>query len=84
MASGAGLLEPAQGTGSVIPRRQSLPPAFIRDGSIYLTTVDTLRSDGFFGDRLGYYENTHPARVNIDTPADWRAAEEWLERHPHG
>ncbi len=82
VADGDGLLEPAQGPGSVIPRRQSLPPAFIRDGSVYLTTVATLKDGEFYGDRLGYYDNPHPARVNIDTLADWRAAEEWLESHP--
>lgn len=78
VAGADGLLEPAQGPGSLLPRRQLLPPAFIRDGSLYLTRTQTLLSDGFYGDRLGYYENPHPARINIDTPSDWAAAERWL------
>lgn len=77
-------LTPAQGPGSLLPRRQLLPPAYIRDGSVYLTKTEVLRSDGFYGDRLGYSENPHPAGVNIDTMDDWKAAEEWVENHPRG
>lgn len=73
--SGNDLLTPAQGPGSVISRRQDLPPAFIRDGAVYLTKTDVLLSGSFFGDRLGYVENTDARQVNIDTLADWDAAE---------
>lgn len=79
-----GHLTPAQGPGTLLPRRQLLPPAYIRDGSVYLTRTDVLLTDGFYGDRLGYHENTHPAAVNIDTMDDWRAAENWVNAHPDG
>lgn len=70
-----GELVPAQGKGSVVTRRQDLPPAYIRDGAIYVTRVETLRAGSFFGSRLGYLENTDPRRVNIDTPEDFQRAE---------
>lgn len=76
--SGNDLLVPAQGPGSVISRRQELPPAFIRDGAVYLTRTDVLLSGSFFGARLGYVENTDARRVNIDTLADWARAEDML------
>lgn len=72
---GRNQLSPAQGVGSVIPRRQELPPAFIRDGSVYITSTKVLLEGSFFGERLGYVENTDERRVNIDTMADWDAAE---------
>lgn len=73
-----GQLTPAQGAGSVIPRRQELPPAFIRDGAVYITRTETLLAGSFFGERLGYVENTDARRVNIDTLADWAEAEKLL------
>ena len=74
--TGDKLLTPAQGHGSVISRRQDLPPAFIRDGSVYLTKTEVLLSGSFFGKRLGYVENTDARQVNIDTLTDWTRAEE--------
>jgi N-acylneuraminate cytidylyltransferase len=73
--NGNQLLTPAQGPGSVIPRRQELPPAFIRDGAVYVTKTATLLEGSFFGDRLGYVVNEDAHQVNIDTQADWRRAE---------
>lgn len=69
------LLTPAQGIGSVIPRRQELPPAFIRDGAVYVTKTETLLAGSFFGDRLGYVVNEDVHQLNIDTMADWKRAE---------
>lgn len=77
-----GRLTPAQGIGSVIPRRQELPPAFIRDGAVYITTTEVLRSGSFFGNRLGYVENTDEKQVNIDTQEDWATAERLAENMP--
>ena len=65
-------------------RRQDLPPAYIRDGSLYFTRTETLLADGFYGPRLGYWENPHPARINIDTMDDWRAAEAWVAQSGDG
>lgn len=71
-------LVPARGRENMLPRRQLLPPAYYRDGSVYLTKTATLLHDGFFGERLGYSVSTHPAGINIDTPDDWAAAEAWV------
>lgn len=68
-------LEPAQGPGSVISRRQDLPRAYIRDGAIYITKTETIESGSFFGDRLGYLANDDDFKVNIDTMKDWKEAE---------
>ena len=70
-----GELVPAQGRGSVIPRRQELPGAFIRDGAVYLTRTSSLKSNSFFGDNLNYLINDDEVTVNIDTSTDWAIAE---------
>jgi CMP-N-acetylneuraminic acid synthetase len=68
-------------TGQVAPfaRRQDLPPAFHRDGSVYVTRRDVIVDRGsLYGDRLvGYLVEDRPC-VNIDTPADWARAEELI------
>lgn len=63
-------------------RRQALPPAVHRDGSLYVVRRDVVLERGsLYGDRLlGYAcrESAAAAYVNIDTPADWAEAERWL------
>jgi CMP-N,N'-diacetyllegionaminic acid synthase len=73
---GAGLLRLATGEEQPIPRRQELPPAFHRDGSIYVTRRDILMAGSLYGRRLGGYGMPDAGRsVNLDTPADWERAE---------
>lgn len=64
-----------------IPRRQALPPAFHREGSVYVTRRDIIMErDSLYGPRVLGYE-VDPARsVNIDTPDDWARAERVAER----
>jgi CMP-N,N'-diacetyllegionaminic acid synthase len=68
-------------TGQATPesRRQDLPPAFHRDGSVYVTRREVvLDRSSLYGDRLvGYAVDDRPC-VNIDTPADWTRAEELI------
>lgn len=65
------------GEASIIPRRQELPRAYYRDGSIYISSVEVLKQKhSFFGDRLGYIEADPGRHVNIDTVTDWKRAEE--------
>jgi CMP-N,N'-diacetyllegionaminic acid synthase len=71
---GEGLLRLATGEDEPIPRRQELPPAFHRDGSIYVTRRDVLLSGSLYGRRLGGYL-VSACSVNLDTPADWERAE---------
>jgi CMP-N-acetylneuraminic acid synthetase len=62
-----------------IPRRQELPPAFHRDGSVYVTRTETiLRAGSLYGERVEGYEIDPQFSVNIDTEDDWREAEERL------
>lgn len=71
---GEGLLRLATGEEQPIPRRQELPPAFHRDGSIYVTRRDVLLAGSLYGRRLGGYLASGRS-VNLDTPADWERAE---------
>ena len=77
--SADGFLRLSTGEQAPIPRRQELPPAFHREGSVYVTRCDVLASTGsLLGTRLAGYP-VDPARsVNIDTPEDWAMAEELL------
>ena len=60
----------------IIARRQELPESFHRDGSIYITKVDTLLSDNsLYGDSISYIESPKEFYVNIDTEEDWKKAE---------
>jgi CMP-N,N'-diacetyllegionaminic acid synthase len=74
---GAGLLRLATGEDQPIPRRQELPPAFHRDGSVYVTRRDVVMAGSLYGRRLGGYVMPE-AGVNLDTPADWEQAERRL------
>lgn len=70
-----GCLRLATGEADPIGRRQDLPPAYHRDGSVYVFRAGALRSGRPYGDHLEA-EVLDPSRtVNIDTPADWARAE---------
>ncbi len=72
---GDGLLRLATGEDQPIPRRQELPPAFHRDGSVYVTRRNVLmEGNSLYGRRLGGYL-ADSRSVNLDTPADWERAE---------
>lgn len=70
-----GLLKVATGEQNIIPRRQELPKAFHRDGSIYLAKTEVAKSGSFFGKSIAYIESDPLLYVNIDTPKDWEKAE---------
>ena len=73
--NGDGLLRLATGEDQPIPRRQELPPAFHRDGSVYVTRRDVLmEGNSLYGKRLGGFL-ADSRSVNLDTPADWERAE---------
>jgi CMP-N-acetylneuraminic acid synthetase len=75
-----GTLNIATGEKEIISRRQELPPAYIRDGAIYITKNEVLREKGsFFGNRLGYYISDASRHVNIDTLEDWESAEKIIQ-----
>lgn len=80
--SNADHLKIATGERQIIPRRQSLPKAYYRDGSIYLTLTDTiLKGKSLYGNKITYFENTQSPDINIDTQTDWLQAENYIKAH---
>lgn len=70
------LLKPATGDGRIISRRQDLPPAYFRDGSIYLTRLSVLAElHSLYGQSISYIIADQKYQVNIDNPEDWQIAE---------
>lgn len=76
-------LKISTGDAQLIPRRQELPPAYYRDGSVYVTSVKTIRSGHFIGKKTGFILSNPETHVNIDTPKDWETAEQLLKTIPH-
>jgi len=73
---GQGMLRLSTGERTPIPRRQALPPAFHREGSVYVTRRETLMErNSFYGARLLGYEMNAERSVNIDGHEDWLRAE---------
>lgn len=74
-----GLLRLSTGEEEPIPRRQSLPQAFHRSGSVYVTRREILMEhNSLYGRRLIGYLLNPKKHVSIDTPEDWRRAEDLL------
>src|SRR5256885_5461975 len=75
LADAEGFLRLSTGEGTPVPRRQDLPPAYHRDGSVYVTRRDVaVERNSMYGDRLvGYVVEDRPGG-DIDTPADWGRA----------
>ncbi len=75
----SGLLSLSTGETAPIPRRQELPVAYHREGSVYVTRRDVLMDGNtFYGQRLAGYLINAESSVNIDRPQDWKRAEELL------
>jgi CMP-N,N'-diacetyllegionaminic acid synthase len=65
--------------GSRYTRRQDVPQAYARDGSIFMTRVTVLRSRRrFYGDRCLPIIIPFEETLNIDEPGDWEEAERRL------
>lgn len=73
-----GFLKIATGENNLISRRQDLPPAYIRDGSIYLIRTEIILLGSLYGNSISYLTNDPEYYVNIDTPEDWKKAEQWI------
>lgn len=73
-------LKISTGEKQIISRRQELPKAFIRDGSIYITKTTVLfNMESLFGNSLSYIKSDIKSYINIDTLDDWNEAEEILK-----
>lgn len=70
-----GLLQIATGEEKIITRRQDLPNAFFRDGSIYITKTEVIKNGSLYGKNITFIESNPDYHVNIDTIADWDMAE---------
>jgi CMP-N-acetylneuraminic acid synthetase len=70
-------------TGDIVPisRRQDLKPAYHRDGSVYVSRCDSLKSSGnLYGNDVRGYETLQTEYVNIDTQDDWVVASALMEQ----
>ncbi len=74
-----GYLRLSTGEESIITRRQLLPPAFIRDGSVYIFRTSLLAQRTIYGQRIVGYDLGSTPIVNVDTPEDWEQAENMVE-----
>ena len=70
-----GYLSIATGEEKIISRRQDLPKSFHRDGSIYITKINSIKSGSLYGNSISYIESNPEYHVNIDTMEDWEKAE---------
>jgi CMP-N-acetylneuraminic acid synthetase len=70
-----GFLRLSTGEATPIPRRQELPRAFHREGSVYVVRRDALMDgDSFYGRRFKGFVLDPARSANIDTPEDWERA----------
>ncbi|MBK9313119.1 MAG: acylneuraminate cytidylyltransferase family protein [Acidobacteria bacterium] len=75
-----GYLKIATGEEMPIPRRQDLPAAWHREGSVYVTRRDILvERNTFYGTKMIGYIMDPEKTVNIDTMEDWVRAEKLIE-----
>ena len=77
-ATASGLLKIATGESQIISRRQDLPKAFHRDGSVYITKTEAIKNGSLYGNTIAYIESNPQFHVNIDTMKDWEKAEKLL------
>jgi len=74
-----GCIHLATGEAAPIGRRQDLPPAFHREGSVYVVRRDVvLEQNSLYGRFLIGYEIDASRSVNVDSLEDWERAERLL------
>lgn len=73
-----GALRLSTGDADPIARRQDLPPALHREGSVYVLRADGIRRGTPYGDRIEAVVLDPATSVNIDDPDDWARAEALL------
>ncbi|WP_016989014.1 cytidylyltransferase domain-containing protein [Flavobacterium sp. ACAM 123] len=81
-ANTEGNLKIATGEDQIISRRQELPDAYHRDGSIYITKTNVpLQQHSLYGKRIAFIESNPEYYVNIDTMEDWEKAEQMIKNN---
>lgn len=79
--NGGGKMSLSTGDAEIIPRRQDLPPAFHRDGSVYVTRSEIIIDrESLYGENVLGYEMSPQFSANIDTEEDWTAIEKRIRR----
>jgi CMP-N-acetylneuraminic acid synthetase len=74
-----GYLRLSTGEGEPVPRRQLLPPAFYREGSVYVTRRDVLmEQNSLYGSKVSGFLIEPFRSANLDTLEDWARAEAML------
>jgi len=62
-----------------IKRRQDLPKAYHRDGSVYLAKSEViLKHNSLYGSSVMHHQMLHSPNINIDTMEDWVKAERYI------
>ncbi len=80
-----GRLRLSTGEASPIPRRQDLPPAYHREGSVYVTRRDVLiLQNSLYGQRVLGLLVDAKNRINIDRPQDLQQAQFVLNQRESG
>jgi CMP-N-acetylneuraminic acid synthetase len=82
-ADSEGYLTLTTGEKQPIARRQDLPPAFHRSGSVYITRWSVARDVDLYGAKVIGYPVTPERHVNIDTQSDWQLAERFINALQH-
>ncbi len=71
-----GFLQLSTGEDAPIPRRQLLPPAFHREGSVYVMRRDVLMGqNSLYGSKVSGFLIESSRSINLDTLEDWQRAE---------
>ena len=73
-----GAIRLSTGEAQPIPRRQALPAAWHREGSVYVTRRDVVMGGSLYGERTVGYVVDGARSVNIDSPSDWTLAQTML------
>ena len=77
-----GNLKIATGEEKIISRRQELPEAYHRDGSIYIVKKEVLlQQHSLYGKSISFIESAPEFYVNIDTLVDWDKAEQMIKNN---
>jgi CMP-N,N'-diacetyllegionaminic acid synthase len=66
--------------GAKYTRRQDVPDAYRRDGTVYLTRTEVVLAGGFYGERCVPLVLDEDESLTIDTPDEWARAEAWLKQ----
>lgn len=75
-----GFLKLAINDDPIISRRQDLPSAYHRDGSIYLTKSSVIEGErSLYGKNIIHHVMKDSPAINIDTMEDWEAASNYAK-----